>query len=86
MAQELVIYRKCHQCNGTGIHQSSHGLGGSPITCNWPGCNGTGYIATEKITYDPGHDDIMDKCNDILDKCNNILDKCNDILEQLNPA
>lgn len=77
MAQEITIYTKCPQCNGSGVHQSSHGPGSNPsIVCNWPGCE-NGYIALSKIIYDPGHDDIIDKCNDIIDKCNDILEKFN---------
>lgn len=73
MAQTIELYKKCSQCNGIGTFQPAHGPGGSPITCTWPGCN-SGYILCGKYNSDPGHDDIMDKCNDIINKCNDILE------------
>lgn len=79
MAQNLTIYKKCEQCSGTGTFQSSHGQDGSPIPCNWPGCD-AGYIEYLKYNLNPGIDDAIDKCNDIIDKCNDILEKCNNIL------
>jgi DnaJ-class molecular chaperone len=78
MAQQLELYELCPQCKGTGIFQSAHGEGSSSMTCNWPGCNGSGYIYYAKFTADPGIDDVIDKCNDIVDKCNDILDKLNE--------
>lgn len=74
MAQELTLYRKCSQCNGTGTFQSAHGEGSSSGLCNWPGCE-NGYMFLAKITLNPGIDDVIDNCQDILDKCNDILDK-----------
>ena len=75
MAQEIVLYTKCPQCNGTGMHQAGTGPNAEgSIVCNWPGCV-NGYIALSKFTLDPGGDDILNKCNDILDKCNDILEE-----------
>lgn len=73
MAQELIIYTKCQHCGGAGETIVSAGIYGETIPCNWPNCE-NGYIALNKIIFDPGHDDIMDKCNDILVKCNDILE------------
>ncbi|MFX0022195.1 MAG: hypothetical protein ACFE9S_07700 [Candidatus Hermodarchaeota archaeon] len=73
MAQELELYRKCPQCNGTGTFQSAHGVNGSSMPCNWPGCV-DGYTSFSKMTLDPGVDDVINKCNDIIDKCNDILE------------
>lgn len=79
MSQEIAIYEKCTQCNGTGSFTPSHGSTGSgSLPCNWPGCNATGYIEKEKITLEPGLDDILDKCSDVLEKCNDILAKLNE--------
>ena len=65
MAQEIVTYEKCPQCKGTGTFEYAKGSQGSGVmTCNWTGCGGSGYIAREKTTYDPGLDDILNKCND----------------------
>lgn len=74
MAQEIELFLKCPQCSGTGMHRCCDPKGAS-IPCNWPGCNGTGFISKGKFTVDPGNDDVVNKCNDILDKCNDILEK-----------
>lgn len=79
MAQELELYSKCPQCNGTGEHQSSHGQGGSSIPCNWPGCNATGYLLYGKMTIDPGLDTIDGKCDTLIAGGSNVLSKCNTI-------
>lgn len=73
MAQELPLYRKCSQCNGTGIFQPAHGEGAFSIPCTWPGCE-NGYVFHAKIILNPGVDDVYDKCQDIIDKCNDILE------------
>lgn len=76
---EIELFEKCKQCSGTGTHQSSHGPGANAaIPCNWPGCNGTGFLSRGKFTLDPSTEDIVDKCEDILDKCNDILEKLNE--------
>lgn len=72
MSQELVVYTRCSQCGGTGMHQSSHGPGGTPIVCNWPGCD-NGYIPLSKIILNPGLNDLEDKIDDIKEKCDEIL-------------
>ena len=79
MADEIELFEKCTQCSGTGFHQSSHGqtVNGS-IPCNWPGCNGTGFLSRGKFTLDPSTGDIVDKINDVLEKCNDILAKLNE--------
>jgi DnaJ-class molecular chaperone len=78
MAQEIELFLKCVQCNGTGVFQSAHGPGSGSIPCNWPGCNGTGFISKGKFIIDPGNDDVADKCDDILEKCGDILAKLNE--------
>ena len=76
---EIELFEKCAQCNGTGMHRSAHGEGtSSAIPCNWPGCNGTGFISHGKFQLDPSTGDIVDKVNDVLEKCNDILDKLNE--------
>lgn len=77
MAQELELYEKCPQCNGTGIFQSASNEEAEPIVCNWPGCV-DGFIPRAKMTVDPSADDIIDKCDDIIGKCNDILEKLNE--------
>jgi len=72
MAQEIVTYVKCPQCEGTGSFEPAKGSQGSgQLECNWPGCS-NGYIAREKTTYDPGLDDVMDKIDDIKEKVDEI--------------
>ena len=74
MATEVILHGKCPQCGGTGVYSVSSGAGGSgDMTCNWTGCDGTGYILLGKCELDPGLDDILDRVNDVLDKCNDIL-------------
>jgi hypothetical protein len=79
MAQQLELYELCPQCKGTGVFQSAHGEGSSSMTCNWPGCNGSGYIYYAKLTLDPGIDDVETKCDTLISGGSNILQKCNDI-------
>lgn len=76
MAQEIQIYTKCPQCNGTGMFNPGPPTD-PPLECTWPGCEG-GYIALSKTTFDPGNDDVVDKCEDILDKCDNIIELLKD--------
>ena len=76
---ETELFEKCTQCSGTGSHQSSHGPGSNPaIPCNWPGCNGTGFLSRGKFTLDPSTGDIVDKLDDVLGKCADILEKLNE--------
>lgn len=77
MSQEIELFEKCPQCNGTGKFQPAHGQGGAEIDCNWPGCI-NGFISIGKFIIDPGNDDVLDKCNDILNKCNDIFEKLNE--------
>lgn len=71
MAQEITAYIKCQMCGGTHEFLTSTGIDGQIVPC--PYCP-DGFIEFSKITFDPGHDDIMDKCNDIITKCNDILE------------
>ena len=76
---ETEYFEKCPQCDGTGFHQSSHGpAANGSVPCNWPGCNGTGFISRGKFTLDPSTEDIAGKCEDILEKCSDILEKLNE--------
>ena len=76
---EIELFEKCAQCSGTGMHQSAHGESANgSIPCNWPGCNGTGFLSRGKFTLDPSTGDISDKCDDILGKCEDILEKLNE--------
>jgi hypothetical protein len=96
MAQELKLYQKCPQCNGTGVHEG--------IKCLWPDCNGTGFIFRIKCFLDPGVDDVIsdallvlnnrlnllrvytkklsNKCDAIETKCEDLDDKCDDVLDK----
>ena len=81
MAQEIDVFRKCTQCDGTGEF-TPPGKNQSPIPCNWPDCIGPpgpdGYLKGDSFTLDPGLDYVIDKCNDILNKCNDIIEKLNE--------
>jgi hypothetical protein len=89
MAQTIQIYVRCTQCSGTTFYNPG-GLGAPSLPCNWPGCT-NGYIPLQKITLDPGLDEIfaecvavLDKCDNIANKCENIKDKCKDIKDKCN--
>jgi len=71
--QAITLYKVCTACGGTG--QLMNGLPGeqTTATCQWPGCNGSGFVTLGKIELDPGLDDVMDKLDDVLDKCQDIL-------------
>lgn len=76
---DTELFEKCSQCAGTGMHRSAHGESSSPsIPCNWPGCNGTGFLSRGKFALDPSTGDVVDKINDVLNKCNDILTKLNE--------
>lgn len=93
MSQELKLFKKCPQCNGNGVHQSSLSAGEIPTkTCDWPGCNGTGFIYDTRYTLDPGVDDVINtafmsmnvkinlskvRMKEIYDKCLLLEEKCN---------
>ena len=77
MAQTILLYQKCPQCNGTALFQSSADPDSEPITCNWPGCV-EGFIQCDEVRLDPGLDDIMDKLNDVKDQCDAIMEKLNE--------
>ena len=82
MAQQITIRKICTQCNGTGSFAPASGPhAGSAITCNWPGCDGTGYVDLGIFDIDPGLDDVLDKVNDVLDKCADILEKLDELDE-----
>lgn len=79
MAQTVVTYEKCPQCNGTTFFSVASGSGGSgQLDCHWTGCV-DGYIEKEKTTYDPGLDDLMDRCDDVMDKLGDIEVKVDEI-------
>lgn len=82
MAQEILLYTKCTQCNGDGQFEIGSGQYQQTITCNWPGCV-NGYIQCSKVTIDPGLDDITDKMDDLMDKLNDVKEKCDEIMEKL---
>ena len=72
--QDIKLFMECPQCAGEGEFYTGGGpTQTGPIPCNWPGCNGSGYIEAGTLPFDPGLDDVIDKCNDIIDKCNDIL-------------
>ena len=71
MAQYVEVKQTCAQCQGTGIYK---GGSDSPLSCPWPGCNGTGEYVIGHIHLDPGLDELETKLNDIMDKCNDIAE------------
>lgn len=58
MVQEIAVYRKCVQCNGTGFFEPSGGIDAPILVCTWPGCV-NGYILFERFSIDPGLDEII---------------------------
>lgn len=76
MAQNVVVKQVCPQCGGDGLYGAVSGPQGSGAkTCNWTGCEGTGYIELGFVTLDPGLEDVINKLNDVLNKCDDILEK-----------
>lgn len=98
MAETIILYQKCSQCNGTSTFQPAHGPNGQSMPCNWPGCE-NGYINYGTFTLNPSLTDLMDKndithdkcdiiqgkCDDIQNKCGDLEDKCDQIINLLTP-
>ena len=80
MAQDVEVKRTCAQCQGTGTYK---GGPDSPVSCPWPGCNGTGEYVVGHIYLDPGIDDLRDDIVDLKAEHADLMEKLNDILEAI---
>lgn len=81
MAQEVTLYEKCNVCGGDGVVTTTGSQDGTPQQWESPctACDGSGFNVWGKMTFDPGLDDIMDKCNDIKEKVDEIKEVVDDL-------
>jgi len=70
MATEIMIYRTCEKCNGTGRYKPHH----SAIEQECSSCGGSGQLLYATMPDLGGLlDDINDKVNDIKEKVDEIM-------------